>query len=52
MLRQMRENTGSWIIKILLGVIVIAFVFIGFGSLGSNLIPFEKNMRQAPGLND
>ena len=35
MLRQMRENTGSWIIKILLGVIVIAFVFIGFGSLGS-----------------
>jgi len=28
----MRENAGSWIIKVLLGVIVVAFVFMGAGS--------------------
>ncbi len=31
MLRLMRENAGSWIIKILLGIIVIVFVFLGIG---------------------
>jgi peptidyl-prolyl cis-trans isomerase D len=35
MLKFMRENTGSWIIKILLGLIVLVFVFLGMGSLGS-----------------
>lgn len=35
MLRAMRENSGSWIIKIILGLIVIAFVGIGVGSYGS-----------------
>lgn len=32
MLRQMRQNASSWIIKILLSIIVIAFVFMGVGS--------------------
>jgi peptidyl-prolyl cis-trans isomerase D len=32
MLQAMRENASSWIIKILLGAIVIAFVFMGLGS--------------------
>ena len=32
MLRLMREKTGSWLIKILLGAIVIVFVFWGVGS--------------------
>lgn len=32
MLNTMRENAGSWIIKVLLGVIVVAFVFMGAGS--------------------
>ncbi|MBF0203442.1 MAG: SurA N-terminal domain-containing protein [Desulfamplus sp.] len=36
MLRFMRENTGSWIIKVILGLIVIVFIFLGMGSLGSN----------------
>lgn len=31
MLRLMRENAGSWIIKILLGLIVIVFIFLGIG---------------------
>lgn len=31
MLRFMRENAGSWIIKILLGVVVIVFIFLGLG---------------------
>ncbi len=35
MLRLMRENTGSWIIKIILGLIVLVFVFLGMGSMGS-----------------
>lgn len=35
MLKLMRENTGSWIIKILLGLIVLVFVFLGMGSYGS-----------------
>ncbi len=35
MLAYLRENTGNWIIKIFLGIIVIVFVFLGVGSLGS-----------------
>ncbi len=35
MLKYMRENTGSWVIKILLGLIVLVFVFLGMGSIGS-----------------
>ena len=35
MLQYMRDNTGSWIIKIILGLIVVVFVFLGMGSLGS-----------------
>ncbi|MCF6246988.1 MAG: SurA N-terminal domain-containing protein [Desulfobacula sp.] len=35
MLRYLRENTGNWIIKIFLGIIVVVFVFLGVGSLGS-----------------
>ena len=31
MLNAMRENAGSWIIKVLLFVIVLAFVFMGAG---------------------
>ena len=38
MLTQMRENVGSWIIKILLGAIVVVFVLWGVGpeQKGSN----------------
>ncbi len=35
MLRYLRENTGNWIIKFFLGIIVIVFVFLGIGSFGS-----------------
>lgn len=35
MLRLMRESAGSWIIKILLGLIVLAFVFVGTGTYNS-----------------
>ena len=35
MLGYLRENTGNWIIKIFLGIIVIVFVFLGVGSFGS-----------------
>ncbi len=35
MLRYLRENTGNWIIKIFLGIIVIVFIFLGVGSFGS-----------------
>ncbi|MBU1169217.1 MAG: SurA N-terminal domain-containing protein [Proteobacteria bacterium] len=31
MLKLMRENAGSWIIKILLGVVVLVFIFLGIG---------------------
>ncbi|WP_300667800.1 SurA N-terminal domain-containing protein [Desulfoluna sp.] len=37
----MRNNAGSWIIKILLGVIVLVFVFLGLGpdrNNGSNIV--------------
>lgn len=33
MLRYLRENTGNWIIKFFLGIIVIVFVFLGVGSM-------------------
>ncbi|MCP4024167.1 MAG: peptidyl-prolyl cis-trans isomerase [Desulfobacteraceae bacterium] len=35
MLRYLRENTGSWIIKIFLGIIVFVFVLLGVGTMGS-----------------
>lgn len=35
MLAYFRENAGNWIFKILLGIIVIVFVFLGVGSMGS-----------------
>ena len=35
MLGYLRENTGNWIIKFFLGIIVIVFVFLGVGSFGS-----------------
>ncbi len=35
MLRVLRANTGNWIIKIFLGIIVIVFVFLGVGSMNS-----------------
>lgn len=31
MLKLMRENAGSWIIKILLGIVVLVFIFLGIG---------------------
>ncbi len=42
MLRYMRENTGSWIIKILLGLVILVFIFLGMGSKGS-----KRNTRAA-----
>lgn len=36
MLRYLRENTGNWIIKTFLGIIVIVFVFLGVGSMNAN----------------
>ncbi len=36
MLRYLRENTGNWIIKIFLGIIVIVFVFLGVGSMSAS----------------
>ncbi|MCP3944917.1 MAG: peptidyl-prolyl cis-trans isomerase [Desulfobacteraceae bacterium] len=35
MLRYLRENTGNWIIKSFLCIIVIVFVFLGVGSMNS-----------------
>ncbi len=35
MLNAMRKNAGSWIIKILLGIIVVAFIFMGAGSFSA-----------------
>ncbi len=35
MLRTMREQSGSWIIKILLGIIIVVFVLLGVGTVGS-----------------
>ena len=35
MLRYLRENTGNWIIKMFLAIIVVVFVFLGVGSFGS-----------------
>lgn len=32
MLNKMRESAGSWMIKVLLGIIVVAFIFVGTGS--------------------
>ena len=36
MLSIMRENASSWLVKILLGMIVLVFVFLGMGSLNSD----------------
>ncbi len=35
MLRILRDNVGNWIIKFFLGIIVVVFVFFGFGTFGS-----------------
>lgn len=35
MLNAMRQNAGSWIIKVLLGIIVVAFIFMGAGSFSA-----------------
>jgi peptidyl-prolyl cis-trans isomerase D len=35
MLRYLRENSGNWIIKIFLGIIVVVFVFLGVGSMNA-----------------
>ncbi|MBS3758197.1 MAG: SurA N-terminal domain-containing protein [Desulfobacterales bacterium] len=35
MLSEMRKSAGSWMIKILLGIIVLAFVFMGAGSFNA-----------------
>ncbi|WP_020585883.1 peptidylprolyl isomerase [Desulfobacter curvatus] len=35
MLRYLRENTGNWIIKIFLAIIIIVFVFLGVGSMNA-----------------
>ena len=35
MLGYLRENTGNWVIKIFLGIIVLVFVFLGVGSMNS-----------------
>ncbi len=35
MLRYLRENTGNWIIKTFLFIIVLVFVFLGVGSMNS-----------------
>ncbi|MGD9824223.1 SurA N-terminal domain-containing protein [Desulfobacter sp.] len=35
MLRYLRENTGNWIIKFFLGIIIIVFVFLGVGSMNA-----------------
>ncbi|MCG8564405.1 MAG: SurA N-terminal domain-containing protein [Desulfobacterales bacterium] len=36
MLGYLRENTGNWIIKLFLGIIVLVFVFLGVGSFNSS----------------
>lgn len=35
MLRYLRENTGNWIIKFFLAIIIIVFVFLGVGSMNA-----------------
>ena len=35
MLNAMRQSAGSWIIKVLLGIIVVAFTFMGVGSFNA-----------------
>ena len=35
MLNKMRQSAGSWMIKILLGLVVLAFIFMGAGSFNS-----------------
>ncbi|MCG8551873.1 MAG: SurA N-terminal domain-containing protein [Desulfobacterales bacterium] len=46
MLRYLRENTGNWIIKFFLGIIIIVFVFLGVGSMNAG----KKN--QVASVND
>ncbi len=36
MLRYLRENTGNWIIKFFLAIIVVVFVFLGVGSMNAS----------------
>jgi peptidyl-prolyl cis-trans isomerase D len=48
MLRYLRENTGNWIIKIFLGIIVIVFVFLGVGSFGSKRHDIIGNVDDEP----
>ncbi|MBF0230412.1 MAG: SurA N-terminal domain-containing protein [Desulfamplus sp.] len=48
MLRFMRENTGSWLIKIILGLIIVVFIFLGMGSLGENRADQVANINDRP----
>ncbi|MBF0573720.1 MAG: SurA N-terminal domain-containing protein [Desulfamplus sp.] len=48
MLRFMRENTGSWLIKIILGLIIVVFIFLGMGSLGKNRADQVANINDIP----
>lgn len=44
----MRENTGSWIIKVILGLIVVVFIFLGMGSLGNNRADHVATINDIP----
>ncbi|WP_320045106.1 SurA N-terminal domain-containing protein [uncultured Desulfobacter sp.] len=46
MLRYLRENTGNWIIKFFLAIIIVVFVFLGVGSMNAG----KKN--QVASVND
>ncbi|MDZ7830958.1 MAG: SurA N-terminal domain-containing protein [Desulfobacterales bacterium] len=48
MLNKMRESAGSWMIKVLLGIIVLAFVFMGAGSFNSGRTTKAANVNGEP----
>lgn len=48
MLRYLRENSGNWIIKIFLGIIVVVFVFLGVGSMNSSRDDTVASVNEIP----
>jgi peptidyl-prolyl cis-trans isomerase D len=48
MLRYLRENTGNWIIKFFLGIIVLVFVFLGVGSMNASKVTEVATVNDAP----
>ena len=48
MLRYLRENAGNWIIKIFLAIVILVFIFFGFGTFGTQKADSVASVNDEP----